>query len=300
MTSKGPGWFCRATMNWRAGDPCRTWPHRSTTTFPSRPAGGRPSCPSSASATRNCPLKVRPCFTTYSFCLKRDCRILNDTNLTKKILFHVPEKTVNRLSFPAPGAQKRPTSYAPVNVYARPCAKMECSTIQKLSYRPTEVRPRWIPPWAIRQYSAPCAAMEGNTIYRASYLAPGEECDDGGTDPNACCEGKISTWSWILQNALSFAWASSLATDEGFDDGRLKDKYYNGKIRNRVFLCYTIFSIFIIWFRRVISMWKKRSSPYRNSVQSLHILAVGMVYLVFFYVRRMLHICVEEVKWYFK
>lgn len=68
---------------------------------------------------------------------------------------------------------------------------MECSTIHKLSYRPTEVRPRWIPPWAIRQYSAPCAAMEGNTIYRASYLAPGEECDDGGTDPNACCQGEI-------------------------------------------------------------------------------------------------------------
>lgn len=88
-------------------------------------------------------------------------------------------RTINRMSFLDPGRCPVAPSYAPLKYYEKPAAKMESSTIQKMSYQPVCVPRPQIPPWACKgQYQKPCQKFEGTTIYRASFLPPGVDCTE--------------------------------------------------------------------------------------------------------------------------
>ncbi|KAI5644668.1 stabilizer of axonemal microtubules 1 isoform X1 [Phthorimaea operculella] len=103
-------------------------------------------------------------------------------------------RTVNRLSYLDPGRNPIPSSYAPTKCYEKPAAKMDCETVQKMSYQPVCVPAPQKPPWACKgQYQAPCQKLDATTVYRSSFMPPGEDCTEymdpcqyGDCKPCAC------------------------------------------------------------------------------------------------------------------
>lgn len=88
-------------------------------------------------------------------------------------------RTVNRMSYLDPGKIPVPDSFKPTACYQKPAAKMDCATIQKMSYQPVCTAPPQRPPWACKgQYQKPCQRLDSTTVYRSSFLPPGEDCSE--------------------------------------------------------------------------------------------------------------------------
>ncbi|XP_012529006.1 stabilizer of axonemal microtubules 1 [Monomorium pharaonis] len=93
--------------------------------------------------------------------------------------------TTTGLSYIKPDVIKPVHSYKPVTQYYRPEIKIDCETINKLSYQTWTPQPKEELPWARRsKYQAPEHPMTSDTVYHMSYPVPGHYVED---DSSAKC-----------------------------------------------------------------------------------------------------------------
>ncbi|XP_071627854.1 uncharacterized protein [Temnothorax longispinosus] len=87
--------------------------------------------------------------------------------------------TTTGLSYVKPDVIKPVRSYKPVMQYYRPETKIDCETINKLSYQTWAPKPKEELPWAQRtKYQAPEYPMACDTVYHMSYPMPGHYVED--------------------------------------------------------------------------------------------------------------------------
>ncbi|XP_076759301.1 uncharacterized protein LOC143428379 [Xylocopa sonorina] len=98
----------------------------------------------------------------------------------------IDDRTTTKLSYAKPGPVEWVQSFKPVAQYCRLPDKVECDTINKLSYQSWTPLPKESIPWASKgKYQPPTDPMCADTIYQASYPPPGhyeeicvsEDCD---------------------------------------------------------------------------------------------------------------------------
>ncbi|XP_011704463.1 PREDICTED: uncharacterized protein LOC105459849 [Wasmannia auropunctata] len=87
--------------------------------------------------------------------------------------------TITGLSYVKPDVIKPVRSYKPVMQYYRPEIKVDCETINKLSYQSWTPKPKEVLPWAQKsKYRAPEHPMVSDTVYHMSYPVPGHYVED--------------------------------------------------------------------------------------------------------------------------
>lgn len=85
------------------------------------------------------------------------------------------DKTINRLSYRPNCSFDMAKPIIPPNSLCRPEGRMECATIQKISYQPVTGYTKADMPWAAKPaYQPPTTRMACDTIYNMSFEAPGE------------------------------------------------------------------------------------------------------------------------------
>ncbi|CAK9807454.1 Stabilizer of axonemal microtubules 2 [Anthophora quadrimaculata] len=100
----------------------------------------------------------------------------------------IDDRTTTKMSYVRPGPIEFVQSFKPVALYKRLPEKIECDTINKLSYQPWTPAPKEPIPWAVKgKYEPPTDPMCANTIYNVSYPAPGHYEEVCGPDDCKDC-----------------------------------------------------------------------------------------------------------------
>ncbi|KAG5345436.1 SAXO1 protein, partial [Acromyrmex charruanus] len=96
-------------------------------------------------------------------------------------------ETITALSYAKPDMIKPVRSYKPVKEYYRPEVKIDCETINKLSYQTWTPKPKEELPWARKgKYQTPEQPMVSDTIYHMSYPMPGHYVEDNSFTECPC------------------------------------------------------------------------------------------------------------------
>ncbi|XP_054008780.1 stabilizer of axonemal microtubules 1-like [Hylaeus anthracinus] len=97
------------------------------------------------------------------------------------------DRTTTRLSYVKPGLMECVQSFKPIVQYTRLPDKIDCETVNKLSYQPWTPIPKETIPWAAKsKYQPPKDPMCADTIYQASYPAPGYYEEICEPSPDVC------------------------------------------------------------------------------------------------------------------
>ncbi|KOC59181.1 Protein FAM154B [Habropoda laboriosa] len=86
----------------------------------------------------------------------------------------IDDRTTTKMSYVKPDLVESVQSFKPVVQYKKLPEKIECDTVNKLSYQPWTLTPKETVPWAVKgKYQPPTNPMCADTIYHVSYPAPG-------------------------------------------------------------------------------------------------------------------------------